>query len=102
MNYNLNKQDTPQKTSVWGAAKKLWPLIVEEKHIMLAALAAVIANSALNLTAPRLIAHAVDTFIAGRDYHGVLVYSGIILIIYLFGLLSSYMQTRLMGGVGQR
>jgi len=102
MNYNLNKPDISQKTSVWQAAKKLWPLIVEEKKIMIIAFIAVIANSVLNLTAPRLIAHAVDTFIVGQDYHGVLLYSGIILVIYVCALVTSYLQTRLMGGVGQR
>jgi len=102
MNYNLNKPDIAAKTSVWQAVKKLWPLIVEEKKIIVVALIAVILNSLLNLIAPRLIAHTVDTYIAGRDYHGVLVFAGIILVIYLFGLVTSYLQTRLMGGVGQR
>ena len=102
MNYDLNKTDKSQKSSVWSAAKKLWPLIVEEKNIIIIALIAVVINSALNLTAPRLVAHAIDTFIVVRDYHGVLVYAGIILLLYLFGLGTSYMQIRLMGGVGQR
>lgn len=102
VNYDLNKPDSPTKTSVWSAAKNLWPLIVEEKKIIILALVAVVANSVLNLVAPRLIAHTVDTFIAKHNYHGVLVYAGIILILYLFGLVTSYMQVRLMGGVGQR
>ncbi|MDB5258981.1 MAG: multidrug transporter [Candidatus Taylorbacteria bacterium] len=102
MNYDLNKPDPAKKPSIWRAMKKMWPLLVEEKKIIILALLAVIVNSVLNLSAPRLIAHAVDTFIVGHDYHGVLVYSGIILIIYLFGLLTSYTQIRLMGGVGQR
>jgi ATP-binding cassette subfamily B protein len=102
MNYDLTKLDKTQKTSVWSAARKLWPLIVEEKNIIIIALVAVIVNSALNLTAPRLIAHAIDTFIVARNYHGVLVYSGIILLLYACGLVTSYMQIRLMGGVGQR
>ncbi len=102
VNYNLNKPDVPLKTSAWQAAKKLWPLIVDEKKIMAAALIAVVVNSALNLVAPRLIAHTVDAYIISRNFHGVLVFSAIILVIYLFGLLTSYLQTRLMGGVGQR
>ncbi|MBP6859788.1 MAG: ABC transporter ATP-binding protein [Candidatus Magasanikbacteria bacterium] len=102
MNYDLNKTDKSEKSSVWSAARKLWPLIVEEKNIIIIALIAVVINSGLNLTAPRLVAHAIDTFIVVRDYHGVLVYAGIILVIYLFGLGTSYMQIRLMGGVGQR
>jgi ATP-binding cassette subfamily B protein len=102
MNYNLNKPDSPQKTSIWQAAKKMWPLIVEEKKIIVVALVAMIANAVLNLVAPRFIAHTVDTYIVGRDFRGVLLYAGIILVIYLLALVTSYLQTRLMGGVGQR
>jgi len=102
MNYSLNNSNNSGKASAWDAAKKLWPLITQEKKIMVIALMAVIVNALLNLSAPRLIAHTVDTFITNRDFHGVLVYSGIILTIYLFGLITSYIQTRLMGGVGQR
>ena len=102
MNYDLTKSSSAKKTSAWQTAKKMWPLIVEEKKIMVLALIAVVVNSALNLIAPRLIAHTVDTSIIGGDYHGVLVYSLIILGIYLIALVTSYLQTRLMGGVGQR
>ncbi len=102
MNYNLNKPDPSKKTSLWKTAKKMWPLIAEEKSIIFFALGAVVVNSVLNLTAPRLIAHTVDTFIINHNYHGVLVYSGIILAIYLLALVASYIQIRLMGGVGQR
>lgn len=102
MNYNLSKPGGSKKSSMWVAAKKLWPLLAQEKRIIIIALIAVVANSVLNLVAPRLIAHTVDTFIVARDYSGVLMYSAIILGLYLFGLLTSYMQTRLMGGVGQR
>ena len=102
MNYNLNKSGKPQKASAWQAAKKLWPLIVDEKKIIIVALFAVVVNSALNLTAPRLVAHAVDTYVVKGDFQGVLFYGVIIFVIYLFGLVTSYSQVRLMGGVGQR
>lgn len=102
MNYNLNKSDAKQKLSVWGAGKKLWPLIREEKAIIIVALLATILNSGLSLLAPRLVAHAVDTYIVARDYHGVLIYSGIIFGLYLAVLFTSYTQIRMMGGVGQR
>lgn len=102
MNYNLNKTESSQKIDTWQAAKKLWPLLVEEKKIMIVALLAVVINSLLNLIAPRLIAHTVDTYIIQGDYQGVLVFAAIILVLYLFGLVTSYLQTRLMGGVGQR
>ncbi len=102
MNYNLNRTKPGEKTSMWQAVKKMWPLLVEEKKIMIVALIAVIINSLVNLVAPRLIAHTVDTYIMRQDYHGVLVFAAIILGLYLFGLITSYLQTSLMGGVGQR
>ena len=102
MNYNLSKPNNSQKTSTWQAVKKMWPLIVEEKKIMTMALVAVVVNSALSLLAPRLIAHTVDTYIIGRNFQGVLVFSGIIFGVYVVGLVTSYVQIRLMGGVGQR
>jgi ATP-binding cassette subfamily B protein len=104
MNYSLNKSsnDPLQKTSLGDAVKKLWPLLRPERAIMTVALLAVMVNSFLNLMAPRLIAHAIDTFIPVKNYHGVLTYAAIILGLYLVGLVTSYSQTRLMGGVGQR
>ncbi len=103
MNYQLNNTSSAQqKTSIAAAAKKLWPLISEEKKIMAGAFLAVIVNSGLNLLAPLLIAHVIDTFLPVKNYHGVLLYAGIILVMYLCGLVASYAQTRLMGGVGQR
>lgn len=102
MNYNLNKSNIPTKTSTWQAVKKLWPLIIEEKKIMIFALITVVVNSLLSLTSPRLIGYTIDTYIIKHDYQGVLFFAGIILILYLFGLVTNYIQIRLMGGVGQR
>jgi ATP-binding cassette subfamily B protein len=103
MNYSLNtSKDQQAKTSALAAAKKLWPLIATEKGIIVAALIAVVLNAIVNLYAPHLIAHVVDTFLPTKNYHQVLVYSGVILSLYVFGLVTSYAQTRLMGGVGQR
>ena len=102
MDYQLNKSDPGQKTSTWEAIKKLWPLLKEEKNIMIAALFAVVINSVLSLLAPRLIAHTVDAYIIKGNFPGVVMFAGIILIMYMFGLVTSYLQTRLMGGVGQR
>lgn len=91
-----------KKASFSDAVKKLWPLLREEKLILFVAFVAVVLNSLINLFAPRLIAHVVDTFLPSKNYEGVLRYSGILLVMFLFGLGTSYAQTRLMGGVGQR
>ncbi|MDR3642733.1 MAG: ABC transporter ATP-binding protein [Candidatus Doudnabacteria bacterium] len=103
MNYTLNTTSSQtQKTSIADAMKKLWPLIAPEKAILFVALGAVVVNAALNLLAPLLIAHVINVFVPAKNYHGLLVYAGYILIMYLFALVTSYLQTWLMGGVGQR
>lgn len=101
MNYNLSTQHQ-KKISLWQTLKKMWPIIREEKRIMVFAFVALIINALLNLVAPLLIGHTIDTYVVGKDYRGVLFFSGIILSLYVLGLFASYLQTRLMGGVGQR
>ncbi|MGN6641054.1 MAG: ABC transporter ATP-binding protein [Mucilaginibacter sp.] len=103
MNYDLNKLSQQQeKRSTLAALKKLLELIRHERKILWFALIAILINSGVNLVGPLLIGHAIDKYVIPGDYHGVLVYAAILLGMYICGLLASYMQTMLMGGVGQR
>ncbi|PIZ54757.1 multidrug ABC transporter, partial [Candidatus Uhrbacteria bacterium CG_4_10_14_0_2_um_filter_41_7] len=102
MNYSLSSETSKKSLTLWQTILKIWPLLVDEKKILFLALSFVITTSLLSLTAPRLIAYAIDTYILQKDYHGVLVYGAIILALYLTALVTSYFQTRLMGEVGQR
>ncbi len=103
MNYALTKPgQESRKTSVLPALKKLASLMIDDKGKLILAFIAIIINSALNLTAPILIGHAVDTYLVTKQYDGVLKYSGLLLLIYLGALVMSYLQTKLMGMVGQR
>ena len=103
MNYNLNELSAQQqKISSVGALRKLLRLISEERRILLLALVAIIANSALNLLGPFIIGHVIDTYIVTKNYDGVLRWAGILLGMYMLAFVASYLQTRLMGGVGQR
>ncbi len=103
MNYDLNKLSAQQeKRSTLGALKKLLELIAHERKNLWLAFSAILVNSAVNLFGPLLIGHAIDKYVIPGDYHGVLVYSGILLAMYICGLFASYLQTILMGGVGQR
>ena len=103
MNYNLNALSKQQeKTSTLVALRKLYQLISHEKKNLWLALGAILLNAALNLTGPFLIGYTIDHYVMRKDYHGVLVFSGILLAMYLGALFTSYFQTRLMGGVGQR
>jgi ATP-binding cassette subfamily B protein len=103
MNYNLNKlTEEKQKKSTYASLKSLLRLISHEKKNLLLALLAILINSTLNLLGPLLIGHAIDKYVQHKIYHGVLVFSGILLAMYLTGLFTSYFQTKLMGSIGQR
>ncbi|MDB5143844.1 MAG: transporter ATP-binding protein [Mucilaginibacter sp.] len=103
MNYDLNKLSAQQeKVSTLAALKKLLELIRHERRVLWLALIAILINSGVNLVGPLLIGHAIDKYVIPRDYHGVLVYTAILLGMYICGLVASYLQTILMGGVGQR
>jgi len=101
MNYALDAQ-AKGKTDAAAAMRRLWPLMRSEKRPLILAFFAVIANSALNLAAPVLIGRAVDRYVITKQYHGVLAYAAVLLGVYLVALVTQYLQTRLMGGVGQR
>ena len=103
MNYNLSQiTSQQQKTSAFKAVKKLLVLIAHEKGNLILAFTAIVINSGLQLLAPLLIGYTVDVYVTTRQYHGVLVISTILLGMYLLALITSYLQTKLMGGVGQR
>jgi ATP-binding cassette subfamily B protein len=102
-NYTLKKPapDSGQKTTMLAAIKKLLPFLGEEKKHLGLAFVATIINASLNLTGPALIGYTVDRYIVTKQYHGVLVFAGILLGMYLCALAANYTQTKLMGTVGQ-
>ena len=103
MNYNLNMlSGQQQKTSTYAALKSLLQLIAHEKKNLLLALLAIVLNAAFNLLGPFLIGYTIDHYVQQKQYQGVLQFSGILLVIYSLALFTSYYQTQLMGGVGQR
>lgn len=103
MNYNLNQLTAhEQKTSTVSSVKRLLKLIAHERRNLFWALLTILVNATLNLLGPYLIGHTIDTYVVTKQYHGVLVFSAILLSIYLVVLLTSYLQTKLMGSIGQR
>lgn len=105
MNYNLNDlQAKAQKTSTWSSLNKLLQLISHEKKNLWLAFFTILVTSTINLMGPLVIGHTIDDyiFVAHKNYQGVLVNCGILFCLYLVSLMSSYGQTMLMGGVGQR
>src|SRR5512133_727398 len=105
MNYSLAKTDL-DKEKEKGVLKTAWrrllPLMAEEKRVVFYALVAILVTSAASLAVPVLIARVVDVFIVKKNFHGVLVYSGILFAIFVAAVISNYIQIRTMGGVGRR
>ncbi|MCF0073986.1 ABC transporter ATP-binding protein/permease [Dyadobacter sp. CY261] len=103
MNYDLNKlSEEQQKTSTIKALGKLLTLISHERGNLALAIGAITLNTTVNLVGPYLIGHAIDRYVVTKQFHGLLVFGGILLAMYLLGLVTAYQQTKLMGGVGQR
>ena len=104
MNYNLNQSTSlsDQKKSTLAALKKLISLIQEEKRTLSLAMIIILINAGLSLLGPYLIGHTIDTYIQSKEYHGVIIFSAILLGIYLTAFVTNYLQMIMMGGVGIR
>lgn len=107
MSYNLNARrgrvlETVEKVSASTILRRLLTLIDEERKNLYIAMVFIFINSGLNLIGPYLLGHAVDKFVVTHHFDGVIRYSVILLVIYIFALFSGYTQAQLMGRVGQR
>ena len=104
MNYNLNQvqENTEKKTSNLTSLGKLVALIGEERRNLIIAFGAILLNAVLSLLGPYLIGHTIDTYIQTRQYHGVMVFAAILLLLYLVAYIINYIQMLMMGGIGQR
>lgn len=99
---NTSTEESTTPTSMWTAVKRFRPLLAQEKWALLAAAIAIAVNTILTLIGPSIIGTTVDEYIQTGDYRGVLINSAILVGMYLVALVASYLQTRIMGGVGQR
>ena len=105
INYRLKKADDAkesQKGVLGTALRRLLPLMAQERGSVIIALVAIAISSASTLIAPAIIAHTVDSYIQNKNFDGVLQFSGLLLLVYIFGAIASYVQVRTMGGVGRR
>lgn len=103
MNYKLNQTDHYQKSpSIFTVLKKFIPLLVHEKKNLIISFTALLVNSFLSLAAPFIIGLTIDQYIQAKQFSGVLTNAGILLIIFLIGFIAHFIQTKVMGGIGQR
>jgi len=104
MNYNLNQptDKTEQKISNLSSLRKLITLIGGERRNLIIAFIAIFLNAGLSLLGPYLVGYTIDTYIQTKQFHGVLLFSGILLSLYAIAFVVNYAQMRMMGGIGQR
>lgn len=99
MNYNLN---TDQKTSTRKALGKMLGFMSAEKKDLYLAFVVMMLNAGITMLTPYLIGYTIDHYIQAGEYHGLMVFSGLLLVMYIIWAGTEYLQTKLMGGVGQR
>ena len=104
MNYNLNQApgQPGRKRPALASLRKLISIISGERRNLTIAFGAILLNAALSLLGPYLVGYTIDNYIQAKDYHGVLVFSGILLAMYIVAFAVNYAQMRMMGGIGQR
>ena len=103
MNYNLNTEENQHiKRPGFSSLKSLVGHMVKEKKVLITAFTAMTITSVLNLAGPLIIGFTVDNYITTGQFKGVITTGAILLLMYLTAFGAGYLQTRLMGSIGQR
>jgi ATP-binding cassette subfamily B protein len=104
MNYDLNKEMEKGERPLpfLSSMRKMVNIISGERRKVTIAFTAIFLNAGLNLMGPYLVGYTIDNYVQAKDYNGLMVYSGILLAMYITAFIINYMQMRLMGGIGQR
>lgn len=99
MDYNLNNK--PKSTNRAALRKMLLFMKGEQRQLIIAFLVMML-NAGITMLTPYLIGYTIDHFIQTRQYEGLMLFSGILLGLYIIWAGTEYLQTQLMGSVGQR
>jgi ATP-binding cassette subfamily B protein len=104
MNYTLSNAQNEIKlqAKTWKSIKKIWPYMRPERVWLIVSLVAILANSALTIWAPIATGHIVDQSILRHDWPAAVRGLLLLLSIFVATLICSFIQTRVMGAVGQR
>jgi ATP-binding cassette subfamily B protein len=102
MNYELNSTDQyAKKISISEAARKLWPLMSEKKGYLTIAFFAIVLSAGMNLLGPVIIGKTVDNDLVTGNFHQVVLNALFLASMYVIAAIASYVQTRVMGIIGQ-
>lgn len=97
--YNLIRE---HKSSTGEAFRKMLVFMKGEKRNLIIAFVVMLLNSGIALLTPYLIGYTIDHYIVTKIYSGLLKYCVILLLIYIASSYTEYLQTILMGSIGQR
>lgn len=102
MDYALKTSDAAGKRNTLASAvRSVAPLLSDEQSNIAIAVVCVILTTASSLLSPVLIAHAIDTAIKRANYGQLLSYVGMLALVNVVALGTSYLQTLRMGTVGR-
>jgi ATP-binding cassette subfamily B protein len=99
MDYNLNIK---HETSTKAALKKMLHFMKEEKRNLYVAFMVMALNSGISMLTPYLIGYTIDHYIQTKIYRGLAIFSGILLGLFIISAVTDYLQTKIMGSIGQR
>ncbi|GAB2559926.1 ABC transporter ATP-binding protein [Spirosoma aerophilum] len=104
MKYDLSQVSgqKEEKYTTYKALRKLLTLISDERRILVLAFLAILVNSVLTLVSPMLIGYTIDKYVQTKQFDGIIRNAGILLGLSSIAFTTNYLQTRLMGGIGQR
>ena len=74
----------------------------EEKRNLVIAFAVMALNSGIAMLTPYLIGYTIDHYIQTKLYRGLMTFTGILLGLYIISAATDYLQTKIMGSIGQR
>lgn len=99
MNYDLN---TEQKSSTGAALRKMLQFMASEKKELFIAFFVMMLNAGITMLVPYVIGYTIDHYIKNSDYKMLMTFSGFLFVLFMIWAGTEYLQTKLMGGVGQR
>lgn len=99
MDYNLNIE---YKSTTAAAFRKMLVFMRGEKRHLIFALIVMLLNSTISLFTPLLIGYTIDHYVVTKKYKELLLFCGILLVLYVITALMEYFQTKLMGSIGQK
>lgn len=99
MKYQLTNKS---KGNFKDALKEMIHFLSEEKRVLWLSFFIMVLNAGITMFTPYLIGYTIDHYIETKEIDGLSLFSFFLLILYVFGAGTQYMQTQLMGKLGQR